>query len=70
MCKTLEPKLKKTTYWKGPSKVNQKCRNFKKTPTESGPKRSLTAKDELVLILMKCRLGLLNQDLAEYLQNG
>lgn len=59
--KVLEPKIKKLKYWKGPTHHILTCKKFK----QSGPKRGLTAKQEMVMTLMKLRLGLLNQDLAD-----
>ena len=40
-------------------------RNFRKQPKRFGPARKLCSKDEFLLLLMKLRLGLLNQDLSD-----
>lgn len=62
----LLPKARKLRYWKGKKKtVGTKVRNFKKSPKKSGPSRKLTIKEELVLVLMKLRLNLTNEFLAD-----
>ncbi|XP_062572932.1 uncharacterized protein LOC134234895 [Saccostrea cucullata] len=59
----LEPKLKSVRYWKGPS---FHCNTLKhKVFKKSRATRKLSTKDELVLTLMKIRLGLLDEDLAD-----
>ena len=51
--------------WSGYKKWSKKItRNFKSIPKRSGPARKLCAKDEMLLCLMKLRLGLTLQDLA------
>ena len=63
--KLLEKKAPKIKYWQGPKKYSsQNRRNFSSTPKKSGPRRLLSVKDELILTLMKLRLGSLNADLA------
>ena len=63
--KLLKKKAPKIKYWQGPKKYSsQNSRNFSSTPKKSGPRRLLSVKDELILTLMKLRLGSLNADLA------
>ena len=52
-------------YWSGPKKTSRKGRNFRKSPKKFGPKRALSQKDEVLLTLMKLRLGSTNADLAQ-----
>ena len=50
--------------WSGYKKSSEKItRNFKSMPKRFGPARKLCAKDEMLLCLMKLRLGLTLQDL-------
>lgn len=58
--KVIEPQIPKIRHWKGPKHV-LKYKKFRRT----GPKRGLSSKEEMVITLMKLRLGLLNQDLAD-----
>lgn len=52
--------------WRGVKKTSTGIfRNFKKIPKRFGPARKLCSKDEFLLFLMKLRLGLLNEDLAD-----
>lgn len=60
-----KPMAKKVKYWRGSSKVVSSKRMFKNTPLKSGPKRKLTTKDELVIVLLKLRLALGNDFLAD-----
>ena len=59
------PSVSRLAYCK-PKKVvpTSVKRQIKKSPVKSGPKRALCAKDQFLMTLMKCRLGLLNADLA------
>jgi hypothetical protein len=57
--------IKKVKYWSGPKGSGRKGRNFKKSPKKFGPSRKLPQKDELLLTLMKLRLGSTNEDLAQ-----
>ena len=51
--------------WSGYKKSSQKITgNFKRMPKRFGPARKLGVKDEMLLCLMKLRLGLTLQDLA------
>lgn len=50
--------------WKGQASEKKK-RVFRKPPSKFGPKRFLRGIDELVLVLMRLRLGLDFQDLAD-----
>ncbi|KAK3097396.1 hypothetical protein FSP39_009272 [Pinctada imbricata] len=60
----IKPSLTKLRYWNGPrfqcNPLKHKYMNKKK-----GPQRRLSCEDELLLSLMKIRLGLLNKDLAQ-----
>ncbi|XP_062576281.1 uncharacterized protein LOC134238184 [Saccostrea cucullata] len=60
--KVIEPKIKKTKYWRGPKHVFHTLKH--KVLKKSGPRRFLSLKEEMALTLMKLRLGLLNEDLA------
>ena len=61
----LAPKVKKIRYWRGPSRTSTPVRRFSAAPRKSGVVRRLTGQDELLLVLMKLRLGLLSRDLAD-----
>ncbi|XP_062583089.1 uncharacterized protein LOC134244859 [Saccostrea cucullata] len=60
--KVIEPKIKKTKYWRGPKHVFHTLKH--KVLKKSGPRRFLSLKEEMALTVMKLRLGLLNEDLA------
>ena len=60
----IKPKLSKIRYWNGPKTVCNPLR-YKYVTKKKGPKRCLSCENELLLTLMKIRLGLLNQDLAQ-----
>ena len=63
--KLLSKKAPKIKYWQGPKKhLSTNPRNFSSTPKTSGPSRLMSVKDELVMTLMRLRLGSLNADLA------
>jgi len=52
-------------YWRGAKRFAMPIqRNFRGTPSKSGPTKSLSAKDEFVLTQMKLRLALSNEFLA------
>ena len=50
--------------WRGPSFKSTIVRSFKKSPKKIGPKPKLSCREEFLLCLMKIRLGLLHEDLA------
>ncbi|XP_069121866.1 uncharacterized protein [Argopecten irradians] len=52
--------FKDITYWKGPSRVTANPLKPKRTMT-----RKLSKKEEIIMTMMKIRLGLLNQDLGD-----
>ena len=56
--------FKQITYWKGPSRVVANPLPNKRTKNRFHT-RSLSKKEELILTMMKLRLGILNQDLAD-----
>lgn len=67
LLKLVSPRASRMRYWSGDRTkvVSTKVkREFQKTPTKSGPKRKLSIKSELVLVLMKLRLGLTHAFLA------
>ena len=51
--------------WKGKRRPGVVVRKFKKSPKKLGPKLKLSTKDELLMTLMKLRLGLMERDLAD-----
>lgn len=58
----LSPELKGMRYWAGSKKVVS-CkipRRFSKSPKKPGPQRKLSGKEEMVLVLMKLRIGVTN----------
>lgn len=59
--KVLESKVKHMKHWKGPSRVCNPL-NYKRVVSKS---RKLSLKHEFVLTMMKLRLGLLLEDLAD-----
>lgn len=60
----IKPYPSKVHYRNGPSLLSHPLKN-KLSRQKRGRKRSLSAKNELLLTLMKIRLGLLNEDLAQ-----
>ena len=68
LLKHLCHKATKIRYWCGTKKVvsTKVPRNFKITPQKSGPKRKLTVKEELMLVLLKLRLSVNNAMLADF----
>ena len=60
----MKPKLSKIRYWNGPRTVCNPLRH-KYVTKKRGPKRCLSCENELLLTLMKVRLGLLIQDLVQ-----
>ncbi|XP_057305232.1 uncharacterized protein LOC130642165 [Hydractinia symbiolongicarpus] len=64
LCSYITPYVKRK--WRGLKETNiTLVRKYKRTPNKSGPKSKLCVKDEFLLMLMKIRLGLLGQDLAQ-----
>lgn len=57
----IKPYLSKVQYWNGPPLLSHQLKN-KLSRQKRGRKRSLSVKNELLLTLMKIRLGLLNED--------
>ena len=62
---TVKSNVKRMSYWSGPKKSKQKKRKFKTSPKKFGPQRKLTQKDEMLVTLMKLRLGSTNYDLGQ-----
>jgi len=62
----LKVRAQRMRYWYGIKRHARKTRtrSYRRTPKKSGPARSLTCKDEFALTLMKLRLGLTNDFLA------
>lgn len=54
--------------WKGVSGLCKNLRKFINRPNKFGPNRKLSSHNEMLLTLMKIRLGLLNKDLASRFQ--
>ena len=50
--------------WRSPSVKRSIVRRFKNSPRKIGPKSKLSGRGEFLLCLMKIRLGLLHEDLA------
>ncbi|XP_057310232.1 uncharacterized protein LOC130648212 [Hydractinia symbiolongicarpus] len=64
LCSYITPYVKRK--WRGLKETNiTLVRKYKRTPNKSGAKSKLCVKDEFLLMLMKIRLGLLGQDLAQ-----
>lgn len=57
----LEPYLEDIVYWKGPLKAKKQYKSKSRKISE----RKMPLKDEFLLTLMKLRLGLLTEDLAD-----
>jgi hypothetical protein len=54
-------------YWRGTKHVigSIRIRKFIKSPRKIEPSRKLSIKEELIKVLMKLRLGLMNEDLFD-----
>ena len=66
--KFLFPMATKMRYWRGKMNTStQIIRKYKRSPKKCGPRRKLSAKEELFLTLMKLRLGITGQDIADRL---
>ncbi|XP_078591819.1 uncharacterized protein LOC144870920 [Branchiostoma floridae x Branchiostoma japonicum] len=65
--KSVEQKATQLCYWRGTKAVHMKkgVRNFTKSPKKFGPARKLGSRDELILVLMKIRLGVTNTLLCD-----
>ena len=59
-CQMLHPPTRTTTTTKTTKKISSKVK--RRSPI--GRKKKISLKDECLLTLMKCRLGLINEDLA------
>jgi len=57
----VQPKVEKMNYWRGSSTTKDAMKVFTR---KRGRRRKLQQKDEMLLTLMKLRLGLLNEDIA------
>ena len=51
--------------WRGRKTFTPESRKFRQKPKKFGPRRQLRSVDEFLLTMMKLRLGLKNQDLAQ-----
>lgn len=60
----LAPKIKQERYWVG-NKIISLKKNIKKCANKPGPKSKLSAFEELVIVLMKLRLGVTNTLLCD-----
>ena len=61
----LEVKASKMQYWSGNSNTVTRTRTFRSSPRKMGPQRKLNLKEELLLVLMKLRLGVNSVLLAD-----
>ena len=61
----LAPKMSKLRFWRRPSGLPRGIRKFSRSPKKFGPSRKVSLKNQFLLTLMKLRLGLLNEDLAD-----
>ena len=61
----LRPQIAKITLWRGSATVVNCIRALANCPRKFGPPRMLISKDQLLLVLMNLRLGLLSTDLAQ-----
>jgi DNA-binding NarL/FixJ family response regulator len=70
LCEYIEPKMSKARYWHGPKKAVVHVKNRSSmlstfsSPAKTGRKRKLTFREEMLLVLMKLRLGLTNHDIG------
>lgn len=64
VCRT---NIEKMAYWRGTKHIigAKRIRKCVLSPKNIGPKRKIKIRDELFLVLMKLRLGLMNEDLAD-----
>ena len=65
----VKEKASKMRYWSGSQRESSHhtgtCRTFKSTPQKSGPTRKLSLEEEMLLTLMKLRLGTINGMLGD-----
>ena len=61
----IEEKAKKLKYWYGEVNTSDRSREFKESPQKMGPARKLSTKEELLLVLMKVRLGITSSLLSD-----
>ena len=65
----LYPKVKKMRYWAGTRvATTKKLHHFNRSPKKPGPQKKLQSFQELVLVLMKLRLGVTNMLLCAIFQ--
>ncbi|KAK3105808.1 hypothetical protein FSP39_006157 [Pinctada imbricata] len=60
--KSISPNLEKVRYWKGQKRL---CNPLKQKNKFSRNIRTLSAKEEMLICLLKLRLGLINEDIAD-----
>jgi len=76
ICEYIEPKMSKSRYWHGPKKAHVALSTDKlksrtsaassfRSPAKTGRKRKMSFCEEMLLVLMKLRLGVTNHDLAD-----
>ena len=61
----LQPYFEKLSYWKGPAKYH-KCTVTKIVWKYRFSRKKLSQRDEFLMVLLKLRFGLYNQDLADH----
>ncbi|CAC5421813.1 unnamed protein product [Mytilus coruscus] len=65
--KHLLPRAKRLSYWSGSKKiVSTKANRVFKKSKKFGPKRKLSVKDEIVMTLMKCKVGMNSELLGDF----
>jgi hypothetical protein len=63
--KSLEQFTEKLNYWKGKDSLKEKNYLVDEVTQKPGPQRKMRLLDEFLMVLMRLRLGLLEQDLAQ-----
>ena len=64
--KYLEPKMESAHYWRGPeSKDKANLKYQQEGYQRSGPKRKLKLIDEFFMVMVRCKVGLFEDDLAD-----
>ena len=66
----LEPKASKLKYWRGAKTTKPTIRKYKVSPRKQGPPRKTLLEDEFLLTLMKLRLDIFMEDLADRFSIG